>query len=71
MLFFLLLKIPVNDILKNLKKFSSKISEDEFFNMLQEIDVNLIFIKISEYYNLIIERTNLANEKTQLYESLF
>jgi len=58
-----LINISVKDILKNLKKMPEYIQEDEFFDLLQEID-------ISEDYKLIIGRNNLAYEKTILYESL-
>jgi len=58
-----LTNLSVNEILSSLKRFSSKIQEDEFFDVLQDID-------ISEYYNMIIDQNNLANEKAQIYESL-
>lgn len=38
---YVIIQLPVNNILKNLKKFPSKIQEEDFFNLLQEIDVKL------------------------------
>lgn len=58
-----LMSIPVYDVLKNLKKFPLKINDEEFFDMLQEID-------ISEDYKLLIFENSLATEKGVLLQSL-
>lgn len=52
----------VKDILKNLKRLSININEDEFFDMLQEID-------ISEDYKILIYENSLAKEKGVLFQS--
>lgn len=39
-----LINLPVKDILKNLKKMQMTIMEDDFFDLLQEIDVNRILL---------------------------
>lgn len=57
-----LISIPVKEILKNLKRLPLKINEDEFFEMLQEID-------ISEDYKKLIYENNLASEKGVLFQS--
>ena len=57
-----LIRYTVKDILKNLKKVSLHINEDEFFDMLQEID-------ISEDYKTLIYENSLAREKGLLFQS--
>jgi cytohesin/brefeldin A-inhibited guanine nucleotide-exchange protein len=57
-----LMSIPVKDVLKNLKKYSLKINEDELFNTIQEID-------IADMYNQMIFENNLAFEKGLLFQS--
>jgi hypothetical protein len=57
-----LTRYTVKDILQNLKKLSFHINEDEFFDMLQEID-------ISEDYKTLIYESSLAREKGLLFQS--
>jgi hypothetical protein len=57
-----LISIPIKDALKNLKKLPLKINEDEFFDLLQEID-------ISENYKKLIYEHSLAAEKGLLFQS--
>ena len=57
-----LMSIPVYDVLRNLKKLSSRINEEEFFDLLQEIDIS------EDYKNLIYENS-LATEKGVLFQS--
>jgi hypothetical protein len=57
-----LVSIPVFDVLKNLKKFPSRINEEEFFDLLQDID-------ISEDYKKLIYENSLATEKGVLFQS--
>ena len=56
------MSIPVYDVLKNLKKLSTRINEDEFFDLLQDID-------ISEDYKKLIYENSLATEKGVLFQS--
>jgi hypothetical protein len=56
------MSVPVFDILKSLKKLSSRINEEEFFDLLQEID-------ISEDYKMLIYENSLATEKGVLFQS--
>lgn len=57
-----LTRFTVKDILRNLKKMSFNILEDEFFDLLQEID-------ISEDYKKLIYESSLAREKGLLFQS--
>jgi len=57
-----LTRYTVKDILINLKKVSININEDEFFDLLQEID-------ISEDYKKLIYENSLAREKGVLFQS--
>jgi hypothetical protein len=57
-----LTRFTVKDILRNLKKLSLNINEDEFFDLLQEID-------ISEDYKKLIYESSLAREKGLLFQS--
>ena len=57
-----MVRIPVKDILTNLKKMSVQINEDEFFDMLQDLD-------ITEDYKKLIYENNLAREKGVLFQS--
>jgi hypothetical protein len=57
-----LTRFTVKDILRNLKKMSFNIIEDEFFDLLQEID-------ISEDYKKLIYESSLAREKGLLFQS--
>jgi hypothetical protein len=57
-----LTRFTVKDILRNLKKMSLHINEDEFFDLLQEID-------ISEDYKRLIYESSLAREKGLLFQS--
>jgi hypothetical protein len=57
-----LMSMPVRDILRNLKKLSNKISEEEFFDNLQDIE-------ISEDYKKLIYENSLASEKGILFQA--
>lgn len=57
-----LMSIPVYDVLKCLKRISSRVNEEEFFDLLQEID-------ISEDYKKLIYENSLATEKGLLFQS--
>ncbi len=57
-----LVRYTIKDVLKNLKKISMNVNEDEFFDTLQEIDV-------SEEYKTLMYESNLAREKGLLFQS--
>jgi hypothetical protein len=57
-----LMSIPVKDVLRNLKKYMSKVNEDELFNMIEEID-------ITDSYRQMIFENSLAVEKGLLFQS--
>jgi hypothetical protein len=57
-----LVRFTIKDVLKNLKKISINVNEDEFFDTLQEID-------ISEEYKTLMYESNLAREKGLLFQS--
>jgi len=57
-----LIRSTVKDILRNLKNVSLNLSDDEFFDKLQEID-------ISEDYRKLIYENSLAREKGLLFQS--
>ena len=52
----------VTEVLHNLKRFNHKLNEEEFFDVLHEID-------LSEDYNTYVYEINLASEKGALLQT--